>query len=470
MEAPDLTSNIFVEYILDASGSMMGQLADHTRKRDVAQKVFISRLGSFPPQIHIGFRAFGHSMDWRGREDASCQDIELIAPVQTGQLETIAAWLSAFTAQGMTPLAQAIRYAVEDLPKADGVNNAIVLISDGEETCGGDPCAVVNQLRAAGVHFTLHVVGMNVRPEDAEQLLCVARAGQGFYKPVQTAQELNRALEEIERHIAAGNAPVVAQLPTPSPISIPPTATPVPPLLTPTPSLGIGSTMISPIDGMELVYVPAGEFTMGSSDDMGRVYERPLHAVYLDAYWIDRTEVTNTMYEKCVSAAVCPVLTSVPIYADAEVYETLASPSHPVVWVPWSAARTYCQWAGRRLPSEAEWEKAARGTDGRTYPWGSVLDSTKANFGDEHWLDDYASDGYPHTAPVGSFAAGISPYGALDMLGNAEEWVADWWDGDYYASSPYLNPVGPPSGSSHACGRKLCVHAYLDICRLATPR
>ena len=210
LEAPDLTSNVYVEYILDASGSMRGQLADHTRKRDVAEKVLSQRLRSFPPQISIGFRVFGHHMDWRGKEDESCKDIELIAPVQTGQLEKIATWLDkGYEARGMTPLAQSIRYALEDMPRSGEQNNAIVLISDGKETCGGDPCAVVEKLKERGIHFTLHVVGMNVAPEDAEQLMCVARAGEGYYIPVQTVQEMNRALETIEQHIAAGNEPVV---------------------------------------------------------------------------------------------------------------------------------------------------------------------------------------------------------------------------------------------------------------------
>ena len=247
VEAPDLTTNIFVEYILDASGSMLGQLADHTRKRDVAAKVLSQRIRSFPPEIHIGFRAFGHHMDWRGREEESCQDIELIAPVQTGQLEKIALWLEdSYHAKGMTPLAQSIRDAMEDLPKEGKVNNAIVLISDGKETCGGDPCAVVKQLKEEGIHFTLHVVGMNVQPEDAEQLLCVARAGQGYYIPVQTAQEMNRALETIEQHIAAGNAPIVAQLPTATPA--PPTATPTPKPPTPTPTSTPPPTPIATAD------------------------------------------------------------------------------------------------------------------------------------------------------------------------------------------------------------------------------
>jgi len=140
LEAPDLTFNIFVEYILDASGSMLGQLADHTRKRDVAAQVLSQRIRSFPPQINIGFRTFGHHMDWRGQEEKSCQDIELIAPVQTGQLESIALWLKDdYDAKGMTPLAQSIRYTAEDLTKGEEEDNAIILVSDGARPMVGTP-------------------------------------------------------------------------------------------------------------------------------------------------------------------------------------------------------------------------------------------------------------------------------------------------------------------------------------------
>ncbi len=209
------------------------------------------------------------------------------------------------------------------------------------------------------------------------------------------------------------------------------------PIPTAAPTLGIGSTQVSPKDGMTMVYVPAGDFLMGSPDGEGDPDEHPQHTVYLNAYWIDQTEVTNAMYEKCVTAGACTAPSDNSSFRRDSYYGNTEYDNYPVIYVSWYQANTYCQWAGRELPTEAQWEKAARGTDGRTYPWGNQApDSTLANYNGN--VED--------TTEVGSYPAGASPYGALDMAGNVWEWVADWYGENYYASSPTNDPAGPASG------------------------
>ena len=202
----------------------------------------------------------------------------------------------------------------------------------------------------------------------------------------------------------------------------------------PTPALGIGSTMTGN-DGMILLYVPVGEFTMGG--DNGADDEKPVHKVALDAFWIDKTEVTNAMYAKCVVDGICNTPSSTKSAMHDSYYGNPQFNNFPVVYVNWNMAKTYCEWAGRRLPTEAEWEKAARGTDGREYPWGngSPYDSllNMGTVGD--------------TTEVGTFPEGASPYGALDMAGNVLEWVADWYAKNYYSYLITSNPLGPASGT-----------------------
>jgi len=231
-------------------------------------------------------------------------------------------------------------------------------------------------------------------------------------------------------------------------------------------SLGPGDTRTRPADGMTMVYVPAGQFEMGSDDDgvdyamqlcselsddcQRRWYEdeQPVHTVALDGFWIDKYEVTNAQYQKCVEAGACQAPTTCnwgePTYGEAD------KADHPAVCVDWQGAQDYCEWAGARLPTEAEWEYAARGPAGNVFPWGDTFDGTLANSCDTNctldWKHTGYDDGYEQTAPVGSYPDGTSWCGAEDMAGNVWEWVSDWYDSDYYSASPAENPGGPSSG------------------------
>jgi len=210
-----------------------------------------------------------------------------------------------------------------------------------------------------------------------------------------------------------------------------PTYTDVPITLTPTqipvsqiPTLGIGSTYDG-IDGMNLLYIPDGTFVMGS--ESGGANEQPQNKVHVNAFWIDRTEVTNGMYEACVTAAVCAQPVNTYSYTRTSYFSNPSYADYPVIFVNWNMAKTYCEWVGRRLPTEAEWEKAARGPSGNVYPWGNVFDGSVVNFCDANcpflYINESYNDGYADTAPVGSYFLGKSVYGALDMAGNVWEWV-----------------------------------------------
>ena len=212
------------------------------------------------------------------------------------------------------------------------------------------------------------------------------------------------------------------------------------PTITSTPPLEIGSQKVREKDGMVMVYVPEGDFIMGGPDG-GWNNEKPFHWVFLDAFWIDLTEVTNAKYEKCVAEGFCtkPYLDSSS--TRSKYFSDNQYDNFPVNYVDWYQAKTYCIWAGGDLPTEAQWEKAAKGTDDlRNYPWGNYLDKHKAN---------YRIDKNGDTKKVGSYPEGASPYGILDMAGNVDEWVNDWYDENYYSVSPYQNPTGPYSGEYH---------------------
>jgi formylglycine-generating enzyme len=183
-----------------------------------------------------------------------------------------------------------------------------------------------------------------------------------------------------------------------------------------------------------MVLVPGGEFTMGSGQ--GDDDEQPLHRVVLDSFYLDTFEVTNGRFAKFVEA-----IQSEPPWGFADQETPVVHADRPVRWVNWMEALGYCLWAGKRLPTEAEWEKAARGTDGRVYPWGNdPPTAAHAVFG--------LQEGAETVSPIGNRDKGTSPYGVHDLAGNLYEWVTDWYDEEFYTQTPSSNPRGPGEGTA----------------------
>jgi formylglycine-generating enzyme required for sulfatase activity len=248
-------------------------------------------------------------------------------------------------------------------------------------------------------------------------------------------------VEPSSTAIPAATTTTVAPTSTVAPTTVPATSevTDTPAAASPT---AASQVRTSPIDGMPQVYIPAGTFRMGGMDARSAPDERPAHDVTLDAYWMDQLEVTNAMYTLCMQSGSCTPPKSLKASdRRPDYFNNPAFKDYPVVYVTWGQAKTYCGWASGRLPSEAEWERAARGDDWRTFPWGEdKADGLRANFNMQ--LGD--------TSRVGTYPLGASPFGVLDMAGNVAEWTNDFYSGSYYASlgENTINPTGPESSGN----------------------
>jgi serine/threonine-protein kinase len=277
-------------------------------------------------------------------------------------------------------------------------------------------------------------------------------------QPVLVEPERPTNAPEPTRALAPTQAPAATR--TPEPTQPPPTAAPT--------RVSLPERIVDSY-GIDMALVPAGEFSMGSNMDRVMAIcpglyrgsacdllkfknEAGEHTVYLDSFYIDQYEVTNAQYAECVRQGSCRRPEDASSNTRSLYYGDPTFDNYPVIYITWSDARTYCQWRGARLPTEAEWEKAARGTDGRFYPWGNDFDGTQANSCDRNCNEPRSietfDDGYADTSPVGWYANGQSVYGVFDLAGNVWEWTADWLDPNYYASltSTVRNPLGPASG------------------------
>ncbi len=319
--------------------------------------------------------------------------------------------------------------------------DALEKVAEGRLTHSSAPPTSTKPAFVASTGFKL-VLGLA-----AGLLLCMVGIASAWI----STRKLNQPVLMNEIQTPSVEIPIadnsVLDITTPTPTEIP--------YIIPSPI----DSMISPNDGVELVYIPEGEFIMGSNSDEPYWWgaESPKHRVFLDAFWIYRAEVTNALYRTCVEAKACPSPTNNSSRTITDYFLNTKYDNYPVIYVTYEGALSYCVWAGAYLPTEAQWEKAARGTDGRLFPWGDdAVQAYHANFCDSNCPNPSSvevmwdlNDGYRDTAPVGSYPRGSSPFGAWDMAGNVTEWVSDWYATSYYSVSPYENPIGPLNGTKH---------------------
>lgn len=369
-----------VEFIVDFSESMNDKIGDKS-KIEISREILVNILDEIRKPVDVGLTFYGH------REKDKCDDIELVVASEGIDRETMKKKLMNTEPKGKAPIALALKMTAERLKDIRN-SMTIVLITDGKMDCEGDLIKTAREIKEKyDYSIVFHVIGLNPAREDRMRLYRVAYAGYGKYHNIKNKDNIKEVIKSITESL---NNPEVHN---PKVVNL-----------------------------NDMVLIPAGEFIMGSGLPIGNPNERPAHSVYLDAFYIDKYEVTQKQYKEVMGEN-----PSFWIGSDL-----------PVECVTWFEAKEYCEKVGKRLPTEAEWEKAAKG--GRNDIWAGT--SNVENLAEYAWCDDTNAQGRTH--PVGLKKP--NGYGIYDMSGNVQEWIADWFNSGYYKISPKDNPKGPDKG------------------------
>lgn len=369
-----------VEFIVDFSESMNDKIGDKS-KIEIAREILVNILDEIRKPVNAGLTFYGH------RDRDKCDDIELVVASEGIDRETMKKKLMNTEPKGKAPIALALKMTAERLKDIRN-SMTIVLITDGKMNCEGDLIKTAREIKEKyDYSIVFHVIGLNPGREDRMRLLRVASVGYGKYHTVKNKDNIKEVIKSITESL---NNPEIHN-----------------------PKV---------VNSDDMVLIPAGEFIMGSDLSIGNPNERPAHSVYLDAFYIDKYEVTQKRYKEVMGKN-----PSFWIGSDL-----------PVECVTWFEAKEYCEKVGKRLPAEAEWEKAAKG--GRNDIWAGT--SKVENLAEYAWCDDTNAHGKTH--PVGLKKP--NGYGIYDMSGNVQEWVADSFISGYYKISPKDNPKGPDKG------------------------
>lgn len=379
LEAATVPSS--AEFIVDFSESMNEMIGDKS-KIEIAREVVIKILDEISESINTGLTFYGH------RDEDKCDNIELLKGLNHQQIKEK---LMDTKPSGKAPIAPALRKAVERL---EGNNHllSIILVTDGKGTCEEDILKTAREVKERyDYRVTFHVISLNSKKKERPQLIRIAKAGYGAFANIKNKKNTGRVIKLISDKVK---------------------------------NFKIHNPRIVNLD--DIVLIPAGEFLMGKAINDDFHAEPDIHSVYLDAFYIDTYEVTQKQYKTVMGEN-----PSMWIGSDL-----------PVDSVSWFDAKKYCEKVGKRLPTEAEWEKAAKG--GRYDKWAGI--SILKKVGEYAWLDDInvGSRSGSRTHPVGQKKP--NGYNIYDMSGNLLEWVADWYNSNYYKISPKNKPKGPDTG------------------------